>query len=178
MVPPPAEFRPGWSRWIVPLPKGCVVVLDPSERRVIVPEPNFCVCPVTERPWRSRSVVIVPEPKGRLSVVVPSDQRVIVPEPNFCVWPVTVEPSRCRSVVIAPEPKGRVSLVVPSDRRVIVPEPNFDVVPDRGCVAPDRCWATGGSAEAVGSTAGMPEATRATTAAMSRGATAASPGSI
>lgn len=105
---------------------------------MIVPEPNFCVWPVTVRPSRVRSVVIEPEPKGRVSVVVPSDQRVIVPEPNFCVCPVIVRPSRVRSVVIEPDPKGRVWLLVPSDRCVIEPEPNGVVVPVRGGALPDR----------------------------------------
>ena len=105
---------------------------------MIVPDPNFCVWPVTVWPLRPRSVVIVPEPKGRVSVVVPSDQRVIVPEPNFCVWPVTVLPSRPRSVVSEPEPKGLVWLVVPSERWVIVPEPNVLVVPLRDCDMPAR----------------------------------------
>jgi hypothetical protein len=31
---------------IVPLPNGRVVLVDPSERRVNVPEPNGCVVPV------------------------------------------------------------------------------------------------------------------------------------
>ena len=105
---------------------------------MIVPDPNFCVWPVTVWPLRPRSVVIVPEPNGLVSVVVPSDQRVIVPLPNFCVWPVTVLPSRPRSVVIEPEPNGLVWLLVPSDRRVMVPEPNPFVVPERGCVTPAR----------------------------------------
>ena len=69
----------------VPLPKGCDRLVDPSDLFVIVPEPNFCVWPVTVFPSRLRSVVIVPDPNRRVSVVVPFDQRVIVPEPNFCV---------------------------------------------------------------------------------------------
>lgn len=77
--------RPGWSRCSVPLPNFSVRLLEPSERFVIVPEPNFCVWPVTLLPSRPRSVVMEPEPNGRVSVVVPSDQRVIVPVPNFCV---------------------------------------------------------------------------------------------
>ena len=105
---------------------------------MIVPDPNFCVWPVTVWPLRLRSVVSVPEPNGRVSVVVPSDQRVIVPLPNFCVLPVTVFPSRPRSVVREPEPKGRVWLLVPSERCVMVPEPNWLVVPDRGDAMPAR----------------------------------------
>lgn len=105
---------------------------------MIVPDPNFCVWPVTVWPLRPRSVVIVPEPNGLVSVVVPSDQRVTVPLPNFCVWPVTVLPSRPRSVVIEPEPNGLVWLLVPSDLWVMVPEPNPFVVPERGCVMPAR----------------------------------------
>jgi hypothetical protein len=105
---------------------------------VIVPDPNFCVWPVTVWPLRPRSVVIVPEPNGLVSVVVPSDQRVTVPLPNFWVWPVIVLPSRPRSVVIEPEPNGLVWLLVPSDLWVMVPEPNPFVVPERGCVMPAR----------------------------------------
>jgi hypothetical protein len=36
-------LRPGVSRWSVPLPKGVVWLDEPSERFVIVPDPNFCV---------------------------------------------------------------------------------------------------------------------------------------
>lgn len=111
--------------------------MDPSDLSVIVPDPNFCVWPVTVFPSRPRSVVIVPEPNGLVSVVVPSDQRVIVPEPNFCVCPVIVRPSFVRSVVIEPEPKGRVWLLVPSDLFVIVPDPNLSVVPERGWLIVD-----------------------------------------
>ena len=38
---------PAFSVVIMPLPNGRVVLLEPSERFVIVPEPNFCVVPVT-----------------------------------------------------------------------------------------------------------------------------------
>lgn len=117
---------------IEPLPNGRVLLLEPFERFVIVPEPNFCVVPVTALPLRSRSVVIAPLPNGRVSVVVPFDHRVVVPEPNFCVLPVIVLPLLSRSVVIEPLPNGRVLLLDPSERFVIVPEPNFCVVPVRG----------------------------------------------
>ena len=40
---PTDYFRPGVSRWSVPLPKGVVWLDEPSERFVIVPDPNFCV---------------------------------------------------------------------------------------------------------------------------------------
>jgi len=126
------------SCWSVPLPNALVRLVEPSERLVIVPEPNLCVCPVTVRPSRERSVVIDPEPNGRVSVVVPSDQRVIVPDPNFWVCPVIVRPSRVRSVVIEPDPNGRVWLLVPSDRWVIDPEPNGVVVAVRDGALPAR----------------------------------------
>ena len=100
-----------------------VVAAFAGSRRVIVPEPNFCVVPVVVFRAPPRSSVIEPEPKGRVRVCVPSDQRVIVPEPNFCVFPVTVLPSGRRSVVIEPEPKGRVWALEPSVRRVSDPEP-------------------------------------------------------
>jgi hypothetical protein len=54
----------------------------------MVPEPNFCVWPVTVLPSRVLSVVIEPEPKGLVWLLVPSDLWVSVPEPNFWVWPV------------------------------------------------------------------------------------------
>ena len=57
---------------------------------MIVPEPNFCVVPVTVFPLLSRSVVIMPLPNGRVVLLEPSERFVIVPEPNFCVVPVTV----------------------------------------------------------------------------------------
>ena len=53
------------------LPKGRVAVLDPSERRVMVPEPNGCVVPVTVLLLFSRSVMISPSPNGWVSFVVP-----------------------------------------------------------------------------------------------------------
>ena len=123
---------PGLSLVIDPLPNGRVVLLEPSERFVIVPEPNFCVVPVTVLPLLSRSVVIEPLPNGRVVLLEPSERFVIVPEPNFCVVPVTVLPLLSRSVVIEPLPNGRVVLLEPSERFVIVPEPNFCVVPVRG----------------------------------------------
>ena len=79
---------PGLSLVIEPLPNGRVVLLEPSERFVIVPEPNFCVVPVTVLPLLSRSVVIEPLPNGRVVLLEPSERFVIVPEPNFCVVPV------------------------------------------------------------------------------------------
>ena len=126
------EGFPGLSLVIDPLPNGRVVLLEPSERLVIVPEPNFCVVPVTVLPLLSRSVVIEPLPNGRVVLFEPSERFVIVPEPNFCVVPVTVLPLLSRSVVIEPFPNGRVVLLEPSERFVIVPEPNFCVVPVRG----------------------------------------------
>jgi hypothetical protein len=123
---------PGLSSVIDPLPNGRVLLLKPSERSVIVPEPNFRVFPVTVLPFLSRSVVIDPLPNGRVSVVVPFDHCVIVPEPRPRVVPVIVLPVLSRSVVMEPLPKGRVVLLEPSDRSVIVPEPNFRVVPVRG----------------------------------------------
>ena len=122
---------PGLSLVIVPLPNGRVVLLEPFERLVVVPEPKVRVVPVTVLPLLSRSVVIVPLPNGRVVVFVPSDQLVVVPVPNLCVVPVTVFPLLSRSVVIEPLPKGLVLLLVPSERFVIVPEPNFCVVPVR-----------------------------------------------
>ena len=79
---------PGLSVVIVPPPNGLVLLLEPSERFVIVPEPNFCVVPVTVFPLLSRSVVIVPPPNGLVVPLEPSERFVIVPEPNFCVVPV------------------------------------------------------------------------------------------
>jgi hypothetical protein len=73
---------------IAPEPKGRVSVVVPSDQRVIVPEPNFCVCPVTVRPSRVRSVVIEPEPNGRVWLLEPSERLVIEPEPNGVVVPV------------------------------------------------------------------------------------------
>ena len=73
---------------IVPLPNGRVVLLEPSERFVIVPDPNFSVFPVTDFPLLSRSVVVVPLPKGRVVLLDPSDRFVIVLDPNFSVCPV------------------------------------------------------------------------------------------
>ena len=73
---------------IVPPPNGLVLLLEPSERFVTVPEPNFCVVPVTVFPPLSRSVVIVPPPNGLVVPLEPSERFVIVPEPNFCVVPV------------------------------------------------------------------------------------------
>ena len=116
---------------VVPLPNGRVWVVEPSDQRVIVPEPNWDVVPVIVLPLRSRCVVVVPLPNGRVWVVDPSDQRVIVPEPNGDVVPVIVRPSRVRSVVIVPLPNRRVSVVIPLDQRVTVPEPNGWVVPVR-----------------------------------------------
>jgi len=58
------EDLPGLSVVIVPLPNGWVLLLEPSERFVIVPVPNFCVVPVTVLPLLSRSVVNVPLPNG------------------------------------------------------------------------------------------------------------------
>jgi hypothetical protein len=43
-------------------PNFRVVVVDPSDHRVIVPVPNFCVTPVIACPLGERSVVIVPLP--------------------------------------------------------------------------------------------------------------------
>lgn len=128
---PLAEVRPGLSVVMEPLPSGRVLLLEPLERLVIVPEPKGRVVPVTVLPLRSRSVVMVPLPKGRDCVVVPLDQRVIVPEPSFCVVPVIVLPLLSRSVVMEPLPKRRVLLLEPSERLVMVPEPNGRVVPVR-----------------------------------------------
>jgi hypothetical protein len=63
-------------------------VVVPSDQRVIVPEPNFCVCPVIVRPSRVRSVVNEPEPNGRVWLLEPSERFVIVPEPKGVVVPV------------------------------------------------------------------------------------------
>ena len=120
---------------------------------VIVPEPNFCVLPVTACPLRPCSVVIVPEPKGRVWLLVPSDHRVMVPEPNFCVLPVTILPSRPRSVVMLPLPNGWVLLLEPSERLVIVPDPNAWVLPVRGPVMPAR----GGVGSAATASEGPPD---------------------
>ena len=72
----------------MPLPKGWLLLLEPSDLFVIVPEPNFCVCPVTVLPSRPRSVVIEPDPNGRVWLLVPSERCVIVPDPNWLVVPL------------------------------------------------------------------------------------------
>jgi hypothetical protein len=108
-----------------------VLLFDPSERVVIVPEPNARVVPVTVWPFLPRSVVMYPLPNGRVCVVVPFDHRVIDPEPNFCVVPVMTLPPVSRSVVIEPLPNGRVVLLEPSERLVMVPDPNARDVPVR-----------------------------------------------
>ncbi len=123
--------RPSLSVVITPLPKGRVLLFDPSERDVIVPEPKARVVPVTVWPFLPRSVVMYPLPNGRVCVVVPFDHRVIDPEPNFCVVPVMTLPLVSRSVVIEPLPNGRVVLLEPSERLVIVPDPNARDVPVR-----------------------------------------------
>ena len=139
------ELRPGVSRVIVPLPKGFVVLCEPSERWVSVPLPNLCVVPVIVLPFLSRSVVSVPLPNFSERVVDPSDHLVMVLEPNWCVVPVTVFPFLSRSVVIVPLPKGRVVLLEPSDRCVSVPDPNGCVVPVRGLLGGSIARATRGS---------------------------------
>ena len=73
---------------IVPEPNGRVSVVVPSDQRVIVPLPNFCVLPVMVLPSRPRSVVIEPEPKGLVWLLVPSERFVMVPEPNWLVVPL------------------------------------------------------------------------------------------
>jgi len=66
----------------VPLPNGWLLLLEPSDLVVIVPDPNFWVWPVTVWPLRPRSVVSEPEPNGRVWLLVQSDRCVMVPEPN------------------------------------------------------------------------------------------------
>jgi hypothetical protein len=73
---------------IVPDPNGLDRVSVPSDQRVIVPDPNFCVLPVTVFPSARRSVVIDPEPKGLVCALDPSERRVIDPDPNRLVVPV------------------------------------------------------------------------------------------
>ena len=51
---------------MLPLPKGRVWLEEPSERLVMVPEPNLLVAPVVVLPLLSRSVVRIPEPNGRV----------------------------------------------------------------------------------------------------------------
>jgi hypothetical protein len=130
-VPVDAGDFPGLSLVITPLPNGRVLLFDPSERVVIVPEPNARLVPVTVGPLLPRSVLMYPLPNGRVCVVVPFDHRVIDPEPNFCVVPVMTLPLLSRSVVIEPLPNGRVVLLEPSERLVMVPDPKACVVPVR-----------------------------------------------
>jgi len=59
----------------------------PSDQRVMVLEPNGCVCPVIDFPSRDLSVVMLPLPKGCVRLEEPSERWVSVPEPNFCVVP-------------------------------------------------------------------------------------------
>jgi hypothetical protein len=51
---------------MVPLPNGRVVLLEPLERLVIVPDPNGRVVPVIVLPPLSRSVVSQPLPNARV----------------------------------------------------------------------------------------------------------------
>ena len=44
---PLPKFLPGSSRWSVPLPNCWLLLLEPSDLVVIVPDPNFWVWPVT-----------------------------------------------------------------------------------------------------------------------------------
>ena len=102
----PAGAAAGLPRTTTPLPNGCDVLRDPSDRCVMDPLPNGRVVPVTVFPVRDRSVLTVPLPNGRVVVVVPSDQRVTVPLPNGMVVPVSVRPRLSRSRVIEPDPNG------------------------------------------------------------------------
>jgi hypothetical protein len=85
----PVTVRPprDCSVVMLPLPKGCVRVVVPSDQRVMVLEPNGCVWPVIDFPSRDRSVVMLPLPKGCVRLEEPSERWVSVPEPNFCVVP-------------------------------------------------------------------------------------------
>ena len=117
---------------MVPLPNFRVWDVDPSERLVMVPSPNFWVIPLMDLPSLVWSVVMNPLPNFLVCDVVPSDQRVIVPSPNLLVMPVIVLPSLVFSVVIDPSPNFLVWEDVPSVLLVIVPSPNFWVMPVLG----------------------------------------------
>ena len=110
------------------MPNGRVVVFDPSECRVIEPEPNGVVVLVILSPFLVRVVATVPVPNERVVVLEPSERRVIEPEPNGVVVLVILSPFLVRVVAIVPVPNGRVVVFEPSERRVIEPEPNGVVV--------------------------------------------------
>ncbi len=92
---------------IVPEPNLLVVVVEPSERRVIEPEPKGVVFPVTVLPLLSVVLEIVPEPNLLVVVVEPSERRVIEPEPKGVVFPVTVLPLLSGGAAKRDDPKIR-----------------------------------------------------------------------
>ena len=77
---------------VVPVPNGRVVVFDPSECRVMEPEPNGLVVLLLVAPFLVRVVDVVPVPNGRVVVFDPSECRVIEPEPNGLVKLVMASP--------------------------------------------------------------------------------------
>jgi hypothetical protein len=119
-----------------PEPKGRVCVVVPSDQRVIVPEPNFCVWPVIVRPSRVRSVVIDPEPKGRVWLVEPSERFVIEPEPNGRVCADRGCPSPARggvgsaALAAAPAATAAHDTITATTRfaRPILPDPMADTL--------------------------------------------------